>query len=104
MKPRNKGRLFLGKKIEIQQKKGTCQDKIIAYVRTNKDKISKIKYKAQGCSAVVAAMSYLSDELIGKHIEDAKEDYTPGKIIKALGLNKEKEHAAELAYRVLKKI
>jgi len=103
MNPRNKGRLLFGKKIVVRHK-GTCQDEIVAYVRVAKDKIQKMKYKTTGCSAVQAAMSYLSEKLEGKHLEDAKEDYTTQRIRKALGLNKDKEHAAEMAHRVLRQI
>lgn len=106
MKPRNKGgMLFSSVKIEVTSE-GTCLDHITAYVKLDKKKkiIKKMKYKVQGCSAIVAAMSYLSEQVKGKSVDDVREDITPKAIIKALELSGEKKHAAEAAHRVLQKI
>lgn len=104
MHPRNWGRLiFYTKKIEI---KGTAPhfDKITAYVKLNGRTIIKIKYKTKGSTATTAAMSYLSEKVIGQNVEDLLEDIKPQQIVDDLKLEPQQKYAAELAHQVLEKL
>ena len=106
LKPRNKGKMFFSSiKVEFTSK-GTCLDHIKAYVKFDKSKkiIKKIIYQVEGCSAIIAAMSYMSEKVTGMSKDDAREDVTPESIMKALELSPEKKHAADAAHRVLQKI
>ncbi|MBE18093.1 MAG: iron-sulfur cluster assembly scaffold protein [Nitrospinae bacterium] len=84
--------------------KGTnpsCGDEIELYINTNGEKITDAKIKILGCGAITAAMSSLTNLLIGKSIQDAKK-ISSEDIEKSLGgLPQHKRHCSKLACRIL---
>lgn|SRR3989338_1097607 len=48
-----------------------CGDELTVYLRVVKDKITEISFQGQGCAISQAAMSMLTEELIGKFVKEA---------------------------------
>lgn len=49
-----------------------CGDKITVYLKVEDDVVKDVKFEGEGCAISQAAMSILSEELIGKTVEEAK--------------------------------
>jgi len=66
--PRNKGHL---KNADLSQQEinTTCGDDISVSLKLNGDKIKAIKFDGQGCAISQAAISILTESLIGKSIK-----------------------------------
>ena len=59
--------------IVINSNNQRCIDNINIYVKLDNDKISDIKFDGEACVIAISSTSILSDMLIGKTIEEAKE-------------------------------
>ena len=59
--------------IKINSNNQSCIDNIDIYVKLNGDIIEDIKYEGEACVIAISSTSILSDMLIGKKINEAKE-------------------------------
>ena len=48
----------------------SCGDEVTVYLKVSDNKLSDLKFEARGCAISVAALSMLSDEIIGMSVED----------------------------------
>jgi len=48
----------------------SCGDEIVAFLRIEKEKVTNVGFKGSGCAISIAAMSILSEKLIGLDIEE----------------------------------
>ncbi|MCB9802756.1 iron-sulfur cluster assembly scaffold protein [Candidatus Nomurabacteria bacterium] len=67
--PRNHGRLA-EPKISGKQMNRSCGDQLAVDLRIKDDQIEDLKFEANGCAISVAAMSILSEKLIGQNITE----------------------------------
>ena len=58
--------------IVINSNNQSCIDNINIYVKLDSDKISDIKFDGEACVIAISSTSILSDMLIGKTIDEAK--------------------------------
>ena len=58
--------------IVINSNNQSCIDNINIYVKLDNDKISDIKFDGEACVIAISSTSILSDMLIGKTIDEAK--------------------------------
>lgn len=63
-----------------------CGDKITVYLKIEEDVVVDVKFEGEGCAISQAAMSILSEELIGKTVEEAKA-ITSEDIVEMLGID-----------------
>ncbi len=59
--------------IVINSNNQSCIDNINIYVKLDDDKISDIKFEGEACVIAISSTSILSNMLIGKTIDEAKE-------------------------------
>ena len=59
--------------IKINSNNDSCIDNIDIYVKLNNDVIEDIKFEGEACVIAISSTSILSNLLIGKTIEEAKE-------------------------------
>ena len=59
--------------VKINSNNQSCIDNIDIYVKLNGDIIEDIKYEGEACVIAISSTSILSDMLIGKTIEEAKD-------------------------------
>ena len=59
--------------MKINSNNQSCIDNIDIYVKLNGDIIEDIKYEGEACVIAISSTSILSDMLIGKKINEAKE-------------------------------
>ena len=59
--------------IVINSNNQSCIDNINIYVKLDDDKITDIKFEGEACVIAISSTSILSDMLIGKTINEAKE-------------------------------
>ena len=59
--------------IKINSNNQSCIDNIDIYVKLDNDKISDIKFEGEACVIAISSTSILSDLLIGKTLEEARE-------------------------------
>jgi len=59
--------------LKINSNNQSCIDNIDIYVKLNQDVIEDIKYDGEACVIAISSTSILSDMLIGKTIDEAKE-------------------------------
>ena len=57
----------------INSNNQSCIDNINIYVKLDNDKISDIKFEGEACVIAISSTSILSDMLIGKTVDEAKE-------------------------------
>lgn len=82
--PRNFGKMIKYDYI-CQQVNRSCGDDLTVFVKMSGDVISKIKFVGQGCAISQAAISILSEELLGKTREEVL-SYNFNNIKKSLGV------------------
>jgi nitrogen fixation protein NifU and related proteins len=93
--PHNAGHLLDATSV-VEVTNPVCGDVLRLAVRVNDGRIAEARFKAQGCVAAIASGSVLTDLLIGKTTEDARQ-LTPQEISDALGgLPPATFHAAQL--------
>lgn len=71
--PKNKGIPNDDNYIKINSNNVSCIDNIDIYVKLDNDIISDIKYEGEACVIAISSTSILSDLIIGKNLDDAKE-------------------------------
>ena len=59
--------------IKINSNNQSCIDNIDIYVKLDNDKISDIKFEGEACVIAISSTSILSELLIGKTINEAKD-------------------------------
>ena len=59
--------------VVINSNNQSCIDNINIYVKLNGDKIEDIKFEGEACVIAISSTSILSDMLIGKTVDEAKE-------------------------------
>jgi len=55
---------------ENYSKNVSCGDAVTVYLKVSDNKLVDLKFQARGCAISVAALSMLSDEIIGMSVED----------------------------------
>ncbi len=79
----------------------SCGDVLQFSIKIENDVIKDAKFKAFGCGSAIASSSYLTQEVIGKTIDQAME-ITNKKIAQALALPPIKWHCSVLAEEAIK--
>lgn len=93
--PHNAGHL-LDATAAVEVTNPVCGDVLGLAVRVNEGRIAEARFKAQGCVAAIASGSVLTDMLVGKTTQEARQ-LTPQEISEALGgLPPATLHAAQL--------
>ena len=59
--------------VVINSNNQSCIDNINIYLKLDNDKISDIKFQGEACVIAISSTSILSDMLIGKTVDEAKE-------------------------------
>jgi nitrogen fixation NifU-like protein len=78
-----------------------CGDEVTLYLKFDGGSVSEARMEVLGCGAITAAMSSVTDLVIGKTAEEIRQ-ITHEAISASLGgLPKHKRHCAQLAQRVL---
>ncbi len=78
-----------------------CGDEVTLYLKFDGGAVSDARMEVLGCGAITAAMSSVTDIVIGKTAEEIRQ-ITHEAIATSLGgLPKHKRHCAQLAQRVL---
>jgi len=77
--------------------------KVKCFVAVADNCIIDFRYQVYGCPAMIACMSWMASELIGKTVIEAQK-MTAAEITEILELPVHKQHCAVLAETVLKKI
>ncbi|MFB6181210.1 MAG: Fe-S cluster assembly sulfur transfer protein SufU [Candidatus Nanohalobium sp.] len=68
-RPRNEGSLE-DDDIESEGKNPSCGDECRVYLKVEEGKIKEIKHETDGCAISTASASIVSEELVGKDIEE----------------------------------
>ena len=89
--------------IEITEDNPMCGDVISIQLKINNEKIEDIKFKADACAVSTAAASILTEEVLGKSIEEVK-NIKKEDILELLGvqLTTSRVQCAELPLKALK--
>lgn len=82
--PRNFGKIENPDE-EIVETNPTCGDTVAMYVKFGDGKVKDIKYVARGCLISVASASILSEEVMGKNMDDVLK-MTKKEVLEKLGL------------------
>lgn len=82
--PRNFGKIENPDE-EIVETNPTCGDTVAMYVKLGDGKVKDIKYVARGCLISVASASILSEEVMGKNMDDVLK-MTKKEVLEKLGL------------------
>lgn len=79
----------------------SCGDVVEFSIKIEDNKIKDAKFKAFGCGSAIASSSYLTEEVIGKTLEEAKQ-ISNKDIASALALPPIKWHCSVLAEEAIK--
>jgi nitrogen fixation NifU-like protein len=71
--PKNRGIPDSDGYIKINSNNQSCIDNIDIYVKLKEDKIEDIKFEGEACVIAISSTSILSNMLVGKSIDEAKE-------------------------------
>ena len=63
----------------------SCGDEVTVYLKIENKKVIDFSFEGKGCAVSVAAMSMLSDEIIGMHVDDIQK-ITPDFVVDLLGI------------------
>jgi nitrogen fixation NifU-like protein len=63
----------------------SCGDEVTVYLKIENQKVVDFSFEGKGCAISVAAMSMLSDEIIGMHVNDIQK-ITPDFVVDLLGI------------------
>ncbi|HSG46185.1 MAG TPA: SUF system NifU family Fe-S cluster assembly protein [Longimicrobiales bacterium] len=70
--PRNKGEME-GAQVEVHMRNPTCGDEIKLQLRVEDGRIADVRFTGQGCSISQAAASMMTQSLMGRSLDDARE-------------------------------
>jgi nitrogen fixation NifU-like protein len=70
-RPRNKGDLDPAD-IKVEGNNPLCGDELAIYVRVNGDKITEARFHGRGCSISQASASMMTEQIVGKTLEEAQ--------------------------------
>jgi NifU-like protein involved in Fe-S cluster formation len=99
-RPRNAGDLP-GATHEGRATNPTCGDVLVLRLRVAAGRIEGAAFRAQGCSALLATSSLLTEALIGVTVEEIRSLDPQDLVRDAGGVPRESEHAPALARRAL---
>lgn len=98
--PRNAGELPDATAV-ADEKNPVCGDRLRLSLRVENDRIEAARYLAYGCPPTLVCGSVLTELIVGKTIEEAKQ-LTRADLLNAIGgLPSRKHHAASLAIETL---
>jgi nitrogen fixation NifU-like protein len=83
-RPRNTGELDTRYKAEGENP--SCGDDTHVYIKVEDGKISDIRHETDGCAISTAGISIISEELIGKKVDEVK-DLSEDWMLEALGID-----------------
>lgn len=101
--PRHKGALTHAT-ISTDDANPSCGDKLSLQLNVEDSRIKEIGFDGSGCAISQAAMSMLSEEILGKSLEEA-EKFSKDKVYELLGvpISPARVKCALLGYTLLKK-
>lgn len=100
--PRNVGELA-DASVTVTAENPACGDLMQLWLRVENGVITAATYKARGCATSIACGSFLTELIVGKPLEQARQVHRR-QIVDALGgLTNETMHASHLAIDVLEK-
>ncbi|MBL4694837.1 SUF system NifU family Fe-S cluster assembly protein [Candidatus Gracilibacteria bacterium] len=67
--PQNSGTLT-NPTVQVVEHNPTCGDKIHLDLKITDNKVTQIAHESEGCAISIASMSLVSDEIIGKSLEE----------------------------------
>lgn len=67
--PRNYGR-DVDANVIMELENISCGDKIVLFIKLNKNKIESIKFVGEGCAVAIASTSKLTESYVGKSIPE----------------------------------
>lgn len=70
-RPRNKGTLDPAD-IKVEGNNPLCGDELSIYVRVKGNKITEVRFHGRGCSISQASASMMTDQIVGKSLEEAQ--------------------------------
>lgn len=82
--PRNLG-LSSDFDIELQAKNPMCGDELTIQLKIEDNKIKSFSYGGDACAVAISSASILSEEIIGKSIEDAF-NFSKGQLLDLIGV------------------
>lgn len=101
--PRNVGEIE-GATTVVSASNPVCGDLLKLWVVEREGRIEDVKFKVQGCVPAVACVSWLTEQIKGKHLAELK-SLTPAEIEAGLdGLPPASKHASVLAADGLKRV
>lgn len=83
--PRNYGALDEPVTIRREEYNPLCGDRLTVEMRVVDDKVDAIRFHGHGCAISQAAMSMLSEEIVGKDLEEVKQ-LTKEDVLEMLGI------------------
>lgn len=83
-RPRNTGELDSGS--EAEGSNPSCGDHTHVYVRVENGEVAEIRHETEGCAVSTAAISILSDELVGMDVDEV-EGLDPDWVVDLLGID-----------------
>jgi len=94
--PRNAGEV-LNPDATVQIENPACGDILKLSVRTSAGCITEVRFRAKGCVPAMACASLLTELLLGRAVEDARELRREELVLKIGGLPEASVHASHLA-------
>ena len=71
--PRNHGTLDEPVTIRREEYNPLCGDRLVLEMRLVDDKVEAVRFRGHGCAISQAAMSMLSEEIVGKSVDELKQ-------------------------------
>lgn len=71
--PRNHGTLDEPVTIRREEYNPLCGDRLVLEMRVVDDKVEAVRFRGHGCAISQAAMSMLSEEIVGKSVDELKQ-------------------------------
>ncbi len=71
--PRNHGALDEPVTIRREEYNPLCGDRLVLEMRLVDDKVEAVRFRGHGCAISQAAMSMLSEEIVGKSVDELKQ-------------------------------
>ena len=71
--PRNHGTLDEPVTIRREEYNPLCGDRLVLEMRVVDDKVEAVRFRGHGCAISQAAMSMLSEEIVGKRVDELKQ-------------------------------
>jgi NifU-like protein involved in Fe-S cluster formation len=99
--PRNAGRVEPPAGIG-RAENAVCGDRLEVTLGVLEERLAAVRYRAEGCSALTATASLVSEHLTGRTLEEARGLDVAGLVERAGGLPPSKAHAPRVVERALR--